>query len=528
MIKIAHYEVYIDRGAGWQLEDRFAAEQRQDAFNLAKEREQEKCKVKIIKEIFDVQDNSYQESVEYVSNLSKGKSKKGSNWASADDEEETAAPLPAIETPLSRNSVASALLKLVLLIVVSLIFANLFVSLLFPLLEIFIPEENSRPVLFGVFFVVFLAMSVPLLLKSIPWYVFMGNNKPRPIKEQKFYDRAEYLIRAYNLNSDKDPVVASAYPEAPLEYKQYIVSFLSELISHIQSPNAMLSSFSRFGLKLIVYGGCLELARYSGLTMPEANSVLFDALKIIDGDKADLEAFYEAKRTYRDNKIAILMAGVGANLMSQVINGMPISENLLNVAFNKWEAQDSDPQKDREPAPAEEDLPAEPAAKVSAIDTLVSLKSDLKFMDDAMPDKEQTAADVSTQIHNIIFNLVNKYGGTDTVEAGGITTVRFRVVANAVKFALACLKDINAYHDEIDNDNLLMRNCCALAAYKPEEEPNLSTFWADMFEHIYNNEVVMTADVKNEMSGSSYTLDFLGEKNFKTLNISKELYKIID
>ena len=532
MIKIAHYEVYIDRGAGWQLEDRFAAEQRQDAFNLAKEREQEKCKVKIIKEIFDVQDNSYQESVEYVSNLNKHKHKKNNSWATEDDEKVPNAPLPLIETPRSRNSVASALLKLVLLIVVSLIFANLFISLLFPVLEIFIPEDNSRPVLFGVFFVVFLAMSVPLLLKSIPWYVFMGSSKPRPIKEQKFYDRAEYLIRAYNLNSDKDPVVASAYPEAPLEYKQYIVSFLSELISHIQSPNAMLSSFSRFGLKLIVYGGCLELARYSGLNMPEANSVLFDALKIIDGDKADLEAFYEAKRTYRDNKIAVLMAGVGANLMSQVISGMPISENLLNVAFNKWESQDSNPQIDREPEVAEEaeeaDFPAQPAPKVSAIDTLVSLKSDLKFMDDAMPNKEQTAADVSAQIHNIVSNLVNKYKGIDIVEAGGITTVRFRVVANAVKFALACRKDINAYHDEIDNDNMLMRNCFALAAYKPEEEPNLSTFWTDMFEHIYNNEVVMTADVKNEMSGTGYTLDFLGEKNFKTLNISQELYKIID
>ena len=39
MIKIAHYEVYIDKGAGWQLEDRFAAEQRQEAFGLAKEKE---------------------------------------------------------------------------------------------------------------------------------------------------------------------------------------------------------------------------------------------------------------------------------------------------------------------------------------------------------------------------------------------------------------------------------------------------------------------------------------------------------
>ena len=74
MIKITHYEVYTDKGEGWQLEDRFAAEQRQDAFNLAKEREQEKLKVKIIKEIFDVQDNSYQESVEYVSNLNRKKS----------------------------------------------------------------------------------------------------------------------------------------------------------------------------------------------------------------------------------------------------------------------------------------------------------------------------------------------------------------------------------------------------------------------------------------------------------------------
>ena len=71
MIKITHYEVYADKGNGWQLEGRYALEQRQEAFNQAKELEISKYKVKIIKEIFDVQDNSYQETVEYVSNLSK-------------------------------------------------------------------------------------------------------------------------------------------------------------------------------------------------------------------------------------------------------------------------------------------------------------------------------------------------------------------------------------------------------------------------------------------------------------------------
>lgn len=77
MIKITHYEVYTDHGRGWQLEDRFAIEQRQDAFNLAKELELDKIKVKIIKEVFDVQDNSYQETVEYVSNLSRKNKNEG-------------------------------------------------------------------------------------------------------------------------------------------------------------------------------------------------------------------------------------------------------------------------------------------------------------------------------------------------------------------------------------------------------------------------------------------------------------------
>lgn len=177
MIKITHYEVYIDKGTGWQLVERFAAEQRQDAFNLAKEKEAEKYKVKIIKEIFDVQDNSYQESVEYVSNLG-GIRKKGTsaNWLDNNENEETFVP-QEIATPLSRTSLLGVIIKLILLIAISLIFANLFVSLMLPILETFIPEENSRPILFAIFFVVFLAMSIPLLIKSLPWYVFFGNQR---------------------------------------------------------------------------------------------------------------------------------------------------------------------------------------------------------------------------------------------------------------------------------------------------------------------------------------------------------------
>lgn len=70
MVKIIHFEVYADRGDGWKLVDQFSSDQRQEAVNLAKELEEDnRVAVKIIREIFDVQDNTYQESVEYISGL---------------------------------------------------------------------------------------------------------------------------------------------------------------------------------------------------------------------------------------------------------------------------------------------------------------------------------------------------------------------------------------------------------------------------------------------------------------------------
>ena len=49
MAKITHYEVYVDSGSGWRLIERFSIDQRQEAYRLAKETENDTNKVKIIK-----------------------------------------------------------------------------------------------------------------------------------------------------------------------------------------------------------------------------------------------------------------------------------------------------------------------------------------------------------------------------------------------------------------------------------------------------------------------------------------------
>ncbi len=145
MVKITHYEVYTDKGDGWKLEDRFSSEQRHEAINLSKEKEQEKLKVKIIRETFDVQDNSYQETVEYVSGLKNGKAKSPapkpvssvdirSYMATGEDEKLASGQVEA--TP---GEMLKAVVKLITIIVLSLVFSNLLVTLLTPLVEDFVP-----------------------------------------------------------------------------------------------------------------------------------------------------------------------------------------------------------------------------------------------------------------------------------------------------------------------------------------------------------------------------------------------------
>ena len=152
MTKMAHYEVYVDNGKGWQLLERFASEQRHEAYQLAKEQEALQNKVKIIKETFEVADNSFIESVEYTSNLNK---KKGSKKSLSNINYQKDSTEVVQDIADSRRNIYKAIIKFIALIIVSLIFANIIVSMIFPFLEELSGEEGSHSLLFFVFFIVF-------------------------------------------------------------------------------------------------------------------------------------------------------------------------------------------------------------------------------------------------------------------------------------------------------------------------------------------------------------------------------------
>lgn len=532
MTKIAHYEVYVDAGSGWQLVERFATEQRSEAYQLAKEQEAGQKKVKIIKETFEISDNSYLETVEYVSNLN---NKKGSKKSLSKIDYQKASTEVVQDIADSRRNIYKAIVKFIALILVSLVFANIFVSLIFPLLEDFVSEDNNT-IMFFIFFIVFLAMAIPLVLKNIPWYLFLNQNEDEKnnVDEAKFFEKADSLVRAYNINSNLTNLKTGAYPEAPLEYKQYLIYFLSEILSNLNIRSALQNNFSRMGVKLLVFGGCLELGRYGGLKMNEANSILFDAFKITDGDAADLEEFYEAKQSYRDNKTAVYLTGVGAFLMHQIISDQKLSTTILNKAFDKWEAQRNPEVKnyikvdDDIKEPEEKDTPKEEAQEPEddALSCRVNIKSDLKFLDTSVPNQEAIATKTSAAIRTIIAKLVEKYQGRNIFEANGITSVDFDKIRNSAKFAVEYLKDIGTYADENNDERIILRNCCALTKADVSVEADSNQYVTDIFEHIYNNEIVAVKEIADILSGDQYETEFLGDKRLKESGQSVELYKL--
>lgn len=527
MVKITHYEVYTDKGDGWKLEDRFSSEQRHDAINLSKEKELEKLKVKIIRETFDVQDNSYQETVEYVSGLKNGKPKSPApkpvssidmrSYAVLGNEGE--ASLAAAET--TPGDIFKAVFKLLSIIVLSLVFSNLLVTLLTPLVEEFVPEEKVRTVLFVIFFIIFLGLAVPLILTKIPWYVFNVRHRSehRPLRESRFYEKANNIIKLYQLN-EYEPSIAPAWPEAPLEHKRYIVEFLRDIMSEIDSRTMFEDSFSKLGVKLVVYGGCMELSRYCGLRITEANSLLFEAFRILDGENADLEDFYDGKRSFADNKIAVFLAGVGAHLMAQVIDEQPMDAYVLKQSFDKWEGQlngDFQENGDKQGV-KKENLP---------YPCLVNIQYQLKFFDEDTPNVNSLKKSYDGDVRNIIYNLLNKYRGLNAIEKDDITSIEYEDTEAAAKFASEFIKDINLYKDGLNDDNLLFLGKCSIIDKNEDDASNPEDYITDVLDHTYNNEILVTEKIKNSMNDEKYGFEFLGEKRLNKSDKLVALYKLV-
>lgn len=532
MVKIIRYEVYADRGDGWKLVDQFSSDERQNASFCAKEVEEGGRPVKIIREVYETDDGSFRESVEYISNLknkSKSKVKSVENAIFDDlkgDYNVEATPFKM----LASNLVSKAIIKLILIIIFSLLIANILITLSVPIVEFLVPDEQRKSVLFFGFFIIFVLIAGPLLFYKVPWNVFYSLRKDEKelINEKKFFRRATSLMDVYNLNDDGQEVVVPVFPEAPVEYKQYVVEYLSQILNNIDPEMKVSESFNRLGIELVVYGGCLELSRYGHLMWAEANSLLYETFKVLEGDKVDLQDFYDAKRTYQDNKIAVFLTGVGAYLMAQVINDIPMDADVLKNTLAKWMSFNTLPEAEKIDLPTtEETAESQETEDISIVfECLVNLKLEVNIFDDEKEIGEEEQATVNADIRGLISNLATQYHGDNIIEEDRITSIHFINLGRAVQFVEAFRLEIEEYKETYSQYTLMIDTKTAIVEVSSDKAVNLNSYIADILEYAYNNEIVVNDMIKDELLDSSYGFEFLGEKKLRKSGEAVSLYKM--
>ena len=284
----------------------------------------------------------------------------------------------------------------------------------------------------------------------------------------------------------------------------------------------------------------MELSRYCGLIISEANSLLYEAYKILDGDTPDLASFYEAKRSYKDNRVAVFLTGVGAYLMSQLIKGEEIDSSVLKITIKKWIKQNTQPETEDsednvvpEKITLEEILSEQAPKKTTEIKeknilfkSVVCIKTGINFYDDEKEVSSENEAVIKEDVRNIISNLINKLQGGEVIEEDSITMINFNKLNNAVKFTIDFLADIDEYKENSETNGLLLDNKCCILEMQSTDAVNLSPYLADIFEQTYNNEIIVNDIIKDELTESKYEFEFLGDKKLSRSNKTVALYKL--
>ena len=527
MVKIVRYEVYSDRGDGWKLVEQFSGEERQNASFCAKDVEAGGSAVKIIREVYETEDGSFQETVEYVSGLHN----KAKKIKSIEDEifEDLKGDYNVEATPfkmLASNQVSKALLKLVLIVFFSLLLANILTSLSVPVVEFMVPEEKRKSVLFFGFLIIFTSLAGPLLLYKIPWNVFYSLRKGEKelINERKIFRRAATLLNFYNLNDNGQEVIVPIFPEAPLEYKQYIVEYLTQILNSLNTKIKISDSFNRLGIELVVYGGCLQLSRYGHLLWAEANSLMYEAFKVLNGERVDLQTFYDAKRSYQDNKVAVFLTGVGAYLMSQVINDIPMDAEVLQATLEKWISFNTVPETDSRLNDASEEK--EDTDLNIIFECLVNIRWNITIFDEEKDIGEKEQNEVKTDVRGIIAQLVAQYRGDNMIEENSTTSIHFSNLGKAVSFLTAVRDKIEEYKDHRSEYNLMADIKMALLDVPSDKKLNFNAYVSDILEYAYNQEIIVNGVVKDELLESPYGFEFLGDKALHRSGMTTPLYKL--
>ena len=174
MSAIIHYEVYVYQNSAWDLLGRYSSEQRSKAIEYARSIENtERKPTKVVRETYDLDTQTFQEAMVYLSEIPKPQPPKSSPYANS-----------VIPTTVKRSDQKkSGLAEGVSMIFLSIIFAMILSSMITVVtlrvmgLAGFSQQDISGQFVLGTFTFFFLVISVPTAIKWVKWENLLGSDE---------------------------------------------------------------------------------------------------------------------------------------------------------------------------------------------------------------------------------------------------------------------------------------------------------------------------------------------------------------
>ena len=194
MSGIIHYEVYVFQNNTWDLLGRYPTEQRVDAIEYAKTIERsERRPTKVVRELYDLNTQTFHEALVYLSEIPKAKEKKTSPYSNS--------VIPTLTSNAkqkqSGRKVAESITMLFLAMLFSVIVSGIVTASLLHLAvsSNFLPHNISQQFVLGTFTFFFLIVSIPTAAKWVNWNSFLQEDTQQETKDKPLYPASSHGIK---------------------------------------------------------------------------------------------------------------------------------------------------------------------------------------------------------------------------------------------------------------------------------------------------------------------------------------------
>ena len=157
---------------------------------------------------------------------------------------------------------------------------------------------------------------------------------------------------------------------------------------------------------------------------------------------------------------------------------------------------------------------------------MVNLRININIFDDEKEIGTEEQDKVHADIHEMIASLKEKYRGSDVIEEGNITSVKFTNLGRAIQFTTEFLPKVEEYKEKQTEYNLIMDAKAAVLELPSDKAVNLSNYISDVLEYAYNQEIIVNGLVNDELLESPYGVEFLGDKKLQKTEMTVPLYKM--